>query len=51
MTLASDFELLPAIDLRGGHVVRLRQGDFARETAFGDDPAAVAKRLDRKSVV
>jgi phosphoribosylformimino-5-aminoimidazole carboxamide ribotide isomerase len=39
----STFELLPAIDLRGGHVVRLRQGDFAQETEYGDDPAAVAR--------
>ena len=37
------FEILPAIDLRGGHVVRLRQGDFARETAYSGDPAAVAE--------
>ncbi len=37
------FELLPAIDLRGGRVVRLRQGDFDRETAYGDDAPAVAK--------
>jgi phosphoribosylformimino-5-aminoimidazole carboxamide ribotide isomerase len=36
------FDLLPAIDLRGGRVVRLRQGDFDRETAYADDPAAVA---------
>jgi len=36
------FDLLPAIDLRGGRVVRLEQGDFARETAFSDDPLAVA---------
>jgi phosphoribosylformimino-5-aminoimidazole carboxamide ribotide isomerase len=36
------FLLLPAIDLRGGRVVRLRQGDFARETAYADDPMAVA---------
>ena len=35
-------EILPAIDLRGGKCVRLRQGDYARETVFGDDPAAVA---------
>lgn len=39
---ASDFAILPAIDLRGGRVVRLEQGDFARETAFSDDPIAVA---------
>lgn len=37
------FELLPAIDLRGGRVVRLRAGDFAAETAFSDDPIAVAR--------
>jgi phosphoribosylformimino-5-aminoimidazole carboxamide ribotide isomerase len=36
------FELFPAIDLRDGQVVRLVQGDFARETAYGNDPAAVA---------
>jgi phosphoribosylformimino-5-aminoimidazole carboxamide ribotide isomerase len=37
------FELYPSIDLRGGHVVRLRQGDFAAETVYGDDPVAVAR--------
>ena len=36
-------ELYPAIDLRGGHVVRLLQGDFAQETVYGDDPVVVAK--------
>ena len=36
------FEILPAIDLRGGRVVRLRQGDFGQETAYSDDPVAVA---------
>ena len=35
-------ELYPAIDLRGGRVVRLREGDFADETVYGDDPVAVA---------
>jgi phosphoribosylformimino-5-aminoimidazole carboxamide ribotide isomerase len=34
--------LYPAIDLRAGRVVRLRQGDFRRETVHSDDPAAVA---------
>jgi len=38
------FELLPAIDLRGGQVVRLDQGDFERETAYDGDPVAVASR-------
>jgi phosphoribosylformimino-5-aminoimidazole carboxamide ribotide isomerase len=36
--------ILPAIDLRGGQCVRLRQGDYSRETVFGDDPAAMARR-------
>ncbi len=38
-------ELIPAIDLRGGRVVRLEQGDFARETVYDPDPGAVAIRL------
>ena len=37
-------EVIPAIDLRGGRCVRLRQGDFGRETVFSDDPVAVALR-------
>lgn len=45
MTRARPFEILPAIDLRGGHVVRLRQGDFAHETAYSDDPVEVARRF------
>lgn len=36
-------ELWPAIDLRGGRCVRLVQGDYARETVFGEDPVAVAR--------
>ncbi len=40
---ATAFAILPAIDLRGGRVVRLVQGDFAQETAFADDPVAVAR--------
>ena len=35
-------QLIPAIDLRGGRCVRLRQGDYNQETIFGDDPAAMA---------
>ncbi len=37
------FEILPAIDLIGGRVVRLRQGDFAQETSYDDDPVGVAR--------
>ena len=34
--------LFPAIDLRAGRCVRLHKGDFAAETVYSDDPAAVA---------
>jgi phosphoribosylformimino-5-aminoimidazole carboxamide ribotide isomerase len=37
--------VVPSIDLRGGRVVRLAQGDFSRETAFSTDPVAVALRF------
>lgn len=37
--------LFPAIDLRGGRVVRLEQGDFGREQVYGSDPLEVAKRF------
>lgn len=36
--------IYPAIDLRGGQCVRLRQGDYSKETVFASDPAAVAHR-------
>ncbi|MDI7274523.1 MAG: HisA/HisF-related TIM barrel protein, partial [Anaerolineae bacterium] len=36
--------IFPAIDLRSGRCVRLRQGDPGAETVFGDDPVAVARR-------
>jgi phosphoribosylformimino-5-aminoimidazole carboxamide ribotide isomerase len=36
--------VIPAIDLRGGRCVRLIQGDYDRETVFGEDPVAVARR-------
>ena len=36
-------EIIPAIDLRGGRCVRLRQGDYDRETVFSEDPTAVAR--------
>lgn len=39
-----DWAIYPAIDLRQGRVVRLRQGDPAQETAYDDDPFAVAVR-------
>ncbi len=36
--------VFPAIDLRGGQCVRLRQGDYNQETVFGGDPAEMARR-------
>jgi phosphoribosylformimino-5-aminoimidazole carboxamide ribotide isomerase len=35
--------LLPAIDIRDGHAVRLERGDFARETVYVDDPLDAAR--------
>lgn len=39
-------QVIPAIDLRGGRCVRLKQGDYGQETVFGDDPAAMARRWE-----
>ncbi|HJV63018.1 MAG TPA: 1-(5-phosphoribosyl)-5-[(5-phosphoribosylamino)methylideneamino]imidazole-4-carboxamide isomerase [Albitalea sp.] len=36
--------LIPAIDLKDGKCVRLKQGDMNDSTTFGDDPAAIARR-------
>lgn len=38
------FIIFPAIDLRSGSVVRLRQGDPGQQTTYADDPAQVARR-------
>ena len=38
-------ELYPAIDLLSGRVVRLRQGDYADETVYGNDPVSVAREF------
>jgi len=37
--------VFPAIDLKAGQVVRLAEGDMARATVYGDDPAAQAMRF------
>ncbi len=42
--MALPLDVIPAIDIRGGRCVRLTQGDYARETVYADDPAAVARR-------
>ena len=36
-------QIFPAIDLRGGQVVRLYQGDYDKETVYAADPCAVAR--------
>ena len=40
------FEVIPAIDIRGGKCVRLYQGDFAQESVFSDEPVEVARRWE-----
>ena len=40
----ADFIVYPAIDLRGGKVVRLAQGDPNRQTVYGEDPLESARR-------
>jgi phosphoribosylformimino-5-aminoimidazole carboxamide ribotide isomerase len=42
------FTIFPAIDLRAGRVVRLKEGDPARMTAYSDDPAETARRWLRE---
>ena len=38
-------DLYPAIDIRSGRVVRLKQGDYDKETVYGEDPVEVACRF------
>ena len=45
MTSPSPFTVFPAIDLRAGKVVRLVQGDPARQTTYGDDPRLQAEQF------
>jgi phosphoribosylformimino-5-aminoimidazole carboxamide ribotide isomerase len=40
--------VIPAIDLKGGRCVRLRQGDLQEETVYSDDPASVAQRWEQE---
>lgn len=42
-----NFTLYPAIDVREGRVVRLRQGDYARETRYPADPFELARQYER----
>jgi phosphoribosylformimino-5-aminoimidazole carboxamide ribotide isomerase len=44
--MKTPFLIFPAIDLKGGKVVRLKQGRAEATTVYSDDPAAVAKRWE-----
>jgi phosphoribosylformimino-5-aminoimidazole carboxamide ribotide isomerase len=46
--LFSHFTVIPAIDLKGGRVVRLTRGEMSSATVYGDDPAASARRFERE---
>jgi phosphoribosylformimino-5-aminoimidazole carboxamide ribotide isomerase len=39
-----NFDVIPAIDLRGGQVVRLKQGNYAQQTTYAADPRELARR-------
>ena len=41
-------QIWPAIDLLGGQCVRLRQGDYNRETVFSDDPVSIARTFQQR---
>ena len=47
MHLEASMEIYPSIDVRGGKVVRLLQGDYARQIDYADDPAAVAELFEK----
>ncbi|MCX5680144.1 MAG: HisA/HisF-related TIM barrel protein, partial [Candidatus Omnitrophica bacterium] len=38
--------VIPSIDIRGGKVVRLAQGDYAKETVYSDSPLDIAKKWE-----
>ena len=44
----SDFAVYPAIDLRGGRCVRLKQGDFGRAKEYDADPVERAREWERQ---
>jgi phosphoribosylformimino-5-aminoimidazole carboxamide ribotide isomerase len=45
VAVAPVVDLLPAIDIRSGRVVRLSQGEPTRQTVYGDDPLTVAEHF------
>jgi phosphoribosylformimino-5-aminoimidazole carboxamide ribotide isomerase len=46
--LFEKFTVIPAIDLKGGQVVRLLHGDMSRATVYGGDPGATARRFEEE---
>lgn len=42
------FTVIPSIDLKGGEVVRLRRGEVAQTTVYGNDPAAAARSFEEQ---
>jgi len=48
---SATFELIPAIDLKGGKCVRLRQGVSTEATAYSDDPVAMALHWQEQGAV
>ncbi len=44
----TDFIVYPAIDLRGGRCVRLKQGDFGRQKEYDADPIGRAREWERR---
>jgi phosphoribosylformimino-5-aminoimidazole carboxamide ribotide isomerase len=46
--LFEKFTVIPAIDLKGGQVVRLLHGDMNRATVYGGDPGATARRFEKE---
>lgn len=51
MSVASAFELIPAIDLLGGQAVRLSQGRYDESTVYDADPADVARRFAEAGIL
>ncbi len=47
-SLFESFTVIPSIDLKGGEVVRLYQGEMDRATVYGADPAAAARTFERE---
>ena len=41
-------ELIPAIDIINGQCVRLRRGDYAAKTVYGEDPTKMACEFERR---